>query len=75
MKASRAAIRTAKAVKAAEERLTVVERRLTVMDKRLGRIETVLQQLVAAVSADKPSRLEHDQNVPKARTVQKRGGA
>jgi len=64
MKASRAQIKTAKAVVTVEERLVAVETRLT-------RIEDILRQLVAAVSADKPS--EQGQEAPKGRTARKRG--
>jgi hypothetical protein len=54
-KASRVAIKTAKAVVTVE----------------LARIEEVLQQLVAAITADKPSA---GQDAPEAKTARKRGG-
>lgn len=73
MKASRAAIKTAKAVVTVEERLAAVETRLVVMQKQLARVEKVLRQLVAAVSADKPS--APGQEAPEAQTVRKRGGS
>lgn len=77
MKASRAAIKTAKAVKAVEERLSPVEVRLVAIDERLARVETVLQQLVEAVSVERPSTAAEALGKPgarKARTSRKRGG-
>ena len=71
MKASRAQIKTAKAVVTVEERLAAVETRFVAVETRLTRIEDVLRQLVAAVSADKPS--EQGQEAPKGRTARKRG--
>jgi len=44
---------------------------LAAVETRLTRIEDILQQLVAAVSADKPS--EQGQEAPKGRTARKRG--
>lgn len=68
MKASRAAIRTAKAVQTVEERLTGVE-------TQLARIEKVLQRLVEAVTADiATSTAAEALGKPKARTSRKRGG-
>jgi len=70
-KASRVAIKTAKAVVTVEERLAAIETRLGAMETRLARIDEVLQQLVAAVTADKPSA---GQDAPEAKTARKRGG-
>ena len=78
MKASRAAIKTAKAVVSVEERLTLIEDVLrelvTAMAVDRAGLEEVLKKLVAAISADKPSEQGQDAP-PKARTVRKRGGA
>ena len=80
MKASRAAIKTAKAVKTVEERLAAVEEILQQLAATFAEltvalatdsagIEKVLQQLVAAVATDKPS--EQGQEAPKTRTARK----
>lgn len=66
MKASRAQMKTAKAVVSVEARLAAVEERLT-------GIEQALQLLVGTAAADKPSGPGRD--APKARAVRKRGGA
>lgn len=73
-RASRVAMKTAKAVVTAGDQLAAVEVRLSAVEMRLTRIEKVLEQLVAAVSADKPA-AEGQQASPKARTARKRGGA
>jgi len=67
MKASRAAIKTAKAVMDVEERLTVIEARLAEVERALQRLIAAVS--AAAVSADKPS----EPGTSKARAVRKRG--
>ena len=77
MKASRAGIKTTKAVKTVGERLSAVEERLAAMQRQLTRIEKVLT-LVVAASADKPSTAAEALGKPgasKVRTTRKRGGA
>lgn len=74
MKASRAAIKTAKAVVSVEERLTAVEEELRKAGQVLKRLVTAVSALSADRQIDKPSG-QGQVAPPRARTVRKRGGS